>query len=138
MSTRQWRWIIRFCDVIIIFQLGLSIGHSMAYDEETYNCEHMSRDIEDVFESIGIDTKFVIGYNTNRSDMEHSIVNGTDTYTGKGHAWLRINGIDIDAVALCVCPCSLMFSNIEVFDDHEDFLEKYPSGRVRIKIGDEK
>lgn len=82
-SKKRHRSCLKFfvCFLIILFAV-----RSLQYNPDAYVCVHMARDVEDVFEFMGVDTQIVIGQSI---------------YAGEtGHAWVRVNGIDIDSVWL--------------------------------------
>ena len=91
--------------VIIAAYLCLCLAHGMQYDRNIYCCRHMSSDLEDTIESIGIPVEIVVGYT--KPDA---------------HMWIRIAGIDIDSVYLIPYPNSAIYKyNQTVYDDYNDY-----------------
>ena len=96
--------------IISILFLGyfiVGLGHGICYSEE-YVCRHMSRDIEDGFESIGIQVQLVRGTDKNNN----------------GHMWINIFGIDFDSVWLLpVIGTRYAYpDNIKQFNDWSEYL----------------
>jgi len=87
-----------------------SCYHAGLYDEHRYNCQHMSRDIEDKLESLGIQVIIITGMNI------------TDT-SADGHMWISICGVQFDSVTMLPCCNSEVFNyNVQYFNDYAETL----------------
>lgn len=90
----------KVAEVILVALLlygAFAVAHGLQYDPDSYVCHHMARDMEDLLESFGIEVIIVTGWN--------NLKNGTEITTGsKGHAWIKVAGIDIDSVWLVPFP----------------------------------
>jgi len=102
------------CIVLLIALIFLSfypitcIAHYSMYDNDTYDCKHMSRDLEDKLESWGIPVTICIGYIENLSS---------------GHMWIKVFGINIDSVSLLPDENS-EYCNLRMeFNDYQDYLD---------------
>ena len=92
---------------ILVFFVSVSLSHKSLYDEESYCCREMSRDIEDVLEAMNIPVVLIRGQIGN-----------------EGHIWVSVFGIEIDSVLLIIFPVSWIYSEkVMYFDDYEDYLE---------------
>ena len=93
---------------ILLNYLIIGYGHSLLYEEDVYVCRHMSRDLEDSLESVGIPVTIIIASNHNNS---------------KAHMWIKVLGIELDSVYLT--PYSGYDNNRFEFDDYDDYLKWY-------------
>lgn len=94
--------------VLIIWLMIGMIFSLLFYDKGTYDCKHMTRDFEDVVESVGIPVQIVTGY----------IERG-----GSGHMWALVFGLQIDTTFLFPWPNSLFYpADIKIYEDYDDYL----------------
>ena len=111
MRTIQFK--NRYCKCAFYILIGIlaylliCFTHSTMYDIDTYCCRHMSRDIEDTLEAIGIPV---------------IIVTGANDYNER-HMWIRIGIIDVDSVSLLpfLSPYSYP-RDMKFFNDYDDYL----------------
>lgn len=78
----------------MITYMLISCYHASLYDRQSYNCRHMSRDLEDWIESFGFDVKIAS--------------NGR-------HMWIVVWGIHYDSVSLF--PAWWDLDNVTYYDD---------------------
>ena len=89
--------LIQVSIILLIVYVGFAVIHGLSYVPDEYVCHHMARDMEDILEPLGFDVKIVTGW----KDLK----NGTEITEGSsGHAWMSINGIDVDSVWLVPFP----------------------------------
>jgi len=87
---------------------SISLIHASRYIPDVYVCRHMARDIEDVFESVGIPIVLVKGNTDDRSTS---------------HMWVSIYGVELDSVFLIPNGWFDKYSNNKIcFDDWEDYI----------------
>jgi len=96
--------------IILIAFLFTVLYRQSIYDEKTYNCRYMSRDLENILEGqLGIDTQIIVAWNSDYS---------------AGHMWIRIGGVDIDSVSLIPYILTLEYTeNTLIFNNYSDWLE---------------
>ena len=87
--------------IAIVLYLSIILIHSLMYNDETYNCIHMARDMEHILESMPIDVKIVHGFNNNTDDFKH--------------LWIKVFNIDIDSTTL------LPFINNVLYDTSVEY-----------------
>jgi len=97
--------------IIIVLSSSIFIAYQirhLQYNDEPYVCTHMARDLEDTLESMGIDTKIVVGYKNEGIG---------------GHMWVRVNGVDIDSVSFIPFYWKLKDYQRDrvVYDDFKDY-----------------
>jgi len=114
---------IRYSILIVGFTLlvyvTIGLGHSMFYKNDVYVCRHMSRDIEDNLETVGIPVTIVRASNDDNS---------------KAHMWIKILGVEFDSVTLM--PYLFGYSNDRVeYNDYEEYEKwrKEKAWEVRIE-----
>lgn len=93
--------------VVMSSYLAFCAYHASGYVPDVYVCHHMARDLEDSFESLGMDTKIIYGKNAD----------------GDGaHLWVSVNGLEIDSVTLLpmslVKLCGKKYFDIREYDDY--------------------
>jgi len=96
---------LTICFIFLFCYAIIAIGHAMTYDIDNNNCTHMSRQLEGMFEKIGIPVSLKSGSN------------------GDGrHMWIKIGILELDSVSLL--PYILNDHKIDVveyksFDEYE-------------------
>ena len=101
----------RRAGIILILLLTLSlttvVSHGLSYHEPDYMCTQMTRDLEQILESIGLDVKIMSGYSPAKQE---------------GHIWIKVYGIEIDSVWLLPVKNSDIYNyNLHEFDSYSDF-----------------
>lgn len=83
--------------------------HTSLYVTDTYCCRHMSRDIEDFLESLGIDVLIRVGY-----------VNDSC-----GHMWVEVFGIEFDSVDLRLRQNSIKYNKWQrTYNDYKEWVNE--------------
>jgi len=80
------------------------MAHKETYDRKTNNCTHMSKQLEDIIETIGIPVTLMRGHN------------GT-----KGHMWIKIGIVELDSVTLFPVFNSKYNQQIHEYKDFDDY-----------------
>jgi hypothetical protein len=98
-----WRWKgFEVIGIVLLLYGSIALAHGLSYVPDQYVCHHMARDIEDMLEPYGIEVTIVTGWS--------GLKNGTEKTNGsRGHAWIKIWGIDIDSVWLVPAPLRLEY-----------------------------
>jgi len=91
--------------IILVFYLSLILVHGSTYNDSFNNCTHMSQRIEQMLETIGIDTKIMHGDNNNGEYK---------------HLWIKIGGVSFDSITLLPFYNDFKYNEITEYNSYED------------------
>lgn len=100
--------------IVVIVCIWINIGscNAVRYNVDTYNCQHYTRDFEELVETyLHIDVKIISGCYKDNNGTLH------------GHVWVEVFGIEIEPIGLFPFPNSkthpLYLRYYDSFDEYK-------------------